>query len=236
VELSPLLNFSPAELTAIRLSLKVALLAVATSLPLGVLVAVILARGRFWGRELLDVLVHLPLILPPVVTGYVLLLLFGRNGPLGRFLAVSLGIVFAFRWTGAALASAVMGFPLMVRAIRLSVEAVDRRLEDAAGTLGASPAWVFLTVTLPLVLPGIIAGAILGFARSMGEFGATITFVSNIPGETQTLPTAIYVLTQVPGGDAAALRLTVVSVLLSTAALFASEFASRRVARRVVGL
>jgi len=236
VELPPLLNFSPAELTAIRLSLKVALLAVATSLPLGVLVAVILARGRFWGRELLDVLVHLPLILPPVVTGYVLLLLFGRNGPLGRFLADSLGIVFAFRWTGAALASAVMGFPLMVRAIRLSVEAVDRRLEDAAGTLGASPAWVFLTVTLPLVLPGIIAGAILGFARSMGEFGATITFVSNIPGETQTLPTAIYVLTQVPGGDAAALRLTVVSVLLSTAALFASEFASRRVARRVVGL
>ena len=188
------------------------------------------------GRELLDVLVDLPLILPPVVTGYVLLLLFGRNGPLGRFLADSLGIVFAFRWTGAALASAVMGFPLMVRAIRLSVEAVDRRLEDAAGTLGAGPAWVFLTVTLPLVLPGIIAGAILGFARSMGEFGATITFVSNIPGETQTLPTAIYVLTQVPGGDAAALRLTVVSVLLSTAALFASEFASRRVARRVVGL
>ena len=236
MEPSPLLNFSSAELTAIRLSLKVALLAVATSLPLGVLVAVILARGRFWGRELLDVLVHLPLILPPVVTGYVLLLLFGRNGPLGRFLADSLGIVFAFRWTGAALASAVMGFPLMVRAIRLSVEAVDRRLEDAAGTLGAGPAWVFLTVTLPLVLPGIIAGAILGFARSMGEFGATITFVSNIPGETQTLPTAIYVLTQVPGGDAAALRLTVVSVLLSTAALFASEFASRRVARRVVGL
>jgi len=236
VELSSLLNFSPAELTAIRLSLKVALLAVATSLPLGVLVAVILARGRFWGRELLDVLVHLPLILPPVVTGYVLLLLFGRNGPLGRFLADSLGIVFAFRWTGAALASAVMGFPLMVRAIRLSVEAVDRKLEDAAGTLGASPAWVFLSVTLPLVQPGILAGAILGFARSMGEFGATITFVSNIPGETQTLPTAIYVLTQVPGGDAAALRLTVVSVLLSTAALFASEFASRRVARRVVGL
>ena len=236
MEPSPLLNFSPAELTAIRLSLKVALSAVATSLPLGVLVAVILARGRFWGRELLDVLVHLPLILPPVVTGYVLLLLFGRNGPLGRFLADSLGIVFAFRWTGAALASAVMGFPLMVRAIRLSVEAVDRKLEDAAGTLGAGPTWVFLTVTLPLVLPGIIAGAILGFARSMGEFGATITFVSNIPGETQTLPTAIYVLTQVPGGDAAALRLTVVSVLLSTAALFASEFASRRVARRVAGL
>ena len=235
MELSPFLNFSPAELTAIRLSLKVALSAVATSLPLGVLVAVILARGRFWGRELLDVLVHLPLILPPVVTGYVLLLLFGRNGPLGRFLADSLGIVFAFRWTGAALASAVMGFPLMVRAIRLSVEAVDRKLEDAAGTLGAGPTWVFLTVTLPLVLPGIIAGAILGFARSMGEFGATITFVSNIPGETQTLPTAIYVLTQVPGGDAAALRLTVVSVLLSTAALFASEFASRRVARRVAG-
>jgi molybdate transport system permease protein len=230
------LQFSPAELTAIRLSLKVALSAVAVSLPLAVLAALALARGRFWGRELFDVLVHLPLILPPVVTGYVLLLLFGRNGPLGRFFEATLGLVFAFRWTGAALAAGVMAFPLMVRAIRLSVEAVDRRLEDAAGTLGAAPLWIFLTVTLPLMLPGIIAGAILGFARSMGEFGATITFVSNIPGETQTLPTAIYVFTQVPGGDAGALRLTLVAVVISAAALLASDYVARRVARRVGGL
>jgi len=231
-----LLQFSPAELTAIRLSLKVALSAVAVSLPLAVLAALALARGRFWGRELLDVLVHLPLILPPVVTGYVLLLLFGRNGALGRFFEATLGLVFAFRRTGAALAAGVMAFPLMVRAIRLSVEAVDRRLEDAAGTLGAAPLWIFATVTLPLMLPGIIAGAILGFARSMGEFGATITFVSNIPGETQTLPTAIYVFTQVPGGDAGALRLTVVAVVISAAALLASDYVARRVAQRVGGL
>jgi molybdate transport system permease protein len=230
------LQFSPAELTAIRLSLKVALWAVATSLPLAILAALALARGRFWGRELLDVLVHLPLILPPVVTGYVLLLLFGRNGALGRFFEATLGLVFAFRWTGAALAAGVMAFPLMVRAIRLSVEAVDRRLEDAAGTLGAAPLWIFLTVTLPLILPGIIAGAILGFARSMGEFGATITFVSNIPGETQTLPTAIYVFTQVPGGDTEALRLTLVAVVISATALLASDYVARRVARRVLGL
>ena len=230
------LQFSPVELTAIRLSLKVALWAVVVSLPLAVLAAMALARGRFWGRELLDVLVHLPLILPPVVTGYVLLLLFGRYGPLGRFFESTLGLVFAFRWTGAALASGVMAFPLMVRAIRLSVEAVDRRLEEAAGTLGAAPAWIFLTVTLPLILPGVIAGAILGFARSMGEFGATITFVSNIPGETQTLPISIYVFTQVPGGDAGALRLTIVAVLISAAALFASDYVARRVARRALGL
>lgn len=233
---SSLFDFSAPELVAIRLSLKVAAWAIATSLPFGVLAAMALARGRFWGRELLDVCVHLPLILPPVVTGYVLLLLFGRNGPLGRLLFETTGLVFAFRWTGAALASAVMAFPLMVRAIRLSVDAVDRRLEDAAGTLGAGPLWVFLTVTLPLILPGIIAGAILGFARSLGEFGATITFVSNIPGETQTLPTAIYTFTQVPGGDAGALRLTLVSVAISTAALFLSEFVARGVARRVAGL
>lgn len=231
-----LLDFTPAELVAIRLSLKVAAWAVATSLPLGVLIAVVLARGRFWGRELLDVMVHLPLILPPVVTGFVLLLLFGRNGPLGRLLFEATGFVFAFRWTGAALASAVMAFPLMVRAIRLSVEAIDRRLEEAAGTLGAGPLWVFLTVTLPLILPGIIAGAILAFARSLGEFGATITFVSNIPGETQTLPIAIYTFTQVPGGDAGALRLALVAVAISTAALLISEFVGRRVARRVAGL
>ena len=168
----------------------------------------ILARGRFYGRALLNALVLLPLVLPPVVTGYVLLLLFGRQGPIGRWLDQTFGIVFAFRWTGAALACAIMGFPLMVRAIQLSAAAVDRKLEQAAGTLGANPAYVFLTVTLPLMAPGIIAGAILSFARSMGEFGATITFVSNIPGETQTLPTLIYTFTQVPGGDAGALRLT----------------------------
>ena len=234
--MASLFHFSPEELVAIHLSLKVAAWAVMTSLPVGVAIALLLARGRFWGREILDVFIHLPLILPPVVTGYVLLLLFGRNGPLGRLLAESIGLVFAFRWTGAALASAVMAFPLMVRAIRLSVEAVDRRLEDAAGTLGANPFWVFATVTLPLIVPGIIAGAILGFARSLGEFGATITFVSNIPGETQTLPTAIYTFTQVPGGDAGALRLTLVSVVISAAALFVSEFAARRVARRVAGI
>jgi molybdate transport system permease protein len=164
----------------------------------------------------------------------VLLLLFGRQGPLGRLLFDTLGVVFAFRWTGAALASAVMGFPLLVRAIRLSLEAVDRRLEEAAGTLGASPAWVFLAVTLPLMLPGILAGAILAFARSFGEFGATITFVSNIPGETQTLPSAIYTLTQVPGGDAAALRLTLISLAVSLSALLAAEIMARRLGRRLL--
>jgi molybdate transport system permease protein len=222
-----------AELTAIRLSLKVAFWAMVASLPLGILVAMVLARGRFPGRTLLDVLVHLPLILPPVVTGYLLLLLLGRRGPLGGLLAETFGIVLAFRWTGAALACAVMGFPLMVRAIRLSIEAVDRRLEEAAGTLGANRAWVLLVVTLPLILPGIIAGAILSFARSLGEFGATITFVSNIPGETQTLPTAIYTFTQVPGGEAGALRLTLISI--SIAALAVSEILARRVAGRVQG-
>ncbi len=233
---SSLSDFSAAEWTAIRLSLKVAIWAVGMSLPLGVLMAFVLARKRFWGREVLDVFVHLPLILPPVVTGYFLLLLFGRRGPLGRLLWETIGFTFAFRWTGATLASAVVAFPLMVRAIRLSIEAVDRRLEDAAGTLGANPLWVFVTVTLPLILPGILAGAILAFARSLGEFGATITFVSNIPGETQTLPTAIYTFTQVPGGDTGALRLTLVSVLISSAALFLSEFLARRVRRRVAGI
>ena len=223
---------TPEEWAAVRLSLLVAGVATAASLPFGLLVAWLLARGRFRGRALLDALVHLPLILPPVVTGYLLLLGFGRRGPIGAWLA-ELGIVLAFRWTGAALACAVMGFPLMVRAIRLSLEAVDRRLEAAAGTLGAGPATVFLVVTLPLCLPGILAGLILAFAKSMGEFGATITFVSNIPGETQTLPSAIYALTQVPGGDAAALRLTLVSVAISVAALLASEFAARRVAARI---
>ncbi|MEQ9571324.1 MAG: molybdate ABC transporter permease subunit, partial [Nitratireductor sp.] len=219
------------EWTAVRLSLKVALWAVAASLPFGIAVALLLARGRFWGKALLNGAVHLPLILPPVVTGYALLLGFGRQGPFGSFLAEQFGIVFAFRWTGAALAAAVMGFPLMVRAIRLSIESVDRRLEQAAGTLGANPLQVFLTVTLPLILPGILAGTVLAFAKAMGEFSATITFVSNIPGETQTLPSAIYTFLQVPGGEGGALRLTAVSVAIAMAALVVSEFLARRAGR-----
>jgi molybdate transport system permease protein len=227
---------TPAEWGAVRLSLLVALTATAASLIPGILVALALARGRFAGKWLLDVLVHLPLIMPPVVTGYLLLLGFGRRGPIGAFLAEVFGIVFAFRWTGAALACAIMGFPLMVRAMRLSIEAVDRGLEDAAGTLGAGPILVFCLVTLPLALPGIIAGAVLGFAKAMGEFGATITFVSNIPGETQTLPTAIYALTQVPGGEAGAMRLTLISIAISVAALIASEALARLVRRRLSSL
>jgi len=231
-----LLAFSPEELTAIRLSLRVAFWAMLWSLPVGVGVALLLARSRFWGKSLLNAIVHLPLVMPPVVTGYLLLLLFGRKGPLGRLLAESFGIVFAFRWTGAALACAIMGFPLMVRSIRLSLEAVDRGLESAAGTLGANRLWVFLTITLPLIVPGILAGMILSFARSFGEFGATITFVSNIPGETQTLPTAIYTFTQTPGGDLGALRLTLVSIAISMTALLVSELLAREATRRVVGL
>jgi molybdate transport system permease protein len=233
--MAQLLHLSPEEAAAVRISLRVAFWAMTTSLIPGVLVALVLARGRFWGKALLDGLVHLPLVLPPVVTGYMLLLLLGRRGPLGQFLDEHFGIVFAFRWTGAALACAVMGFPLMVRAIRLSIEAVDRRLEDAAATLGASPFWVFLVITLPLTLPGIIAGMILSFARSMGEFGATITFVSNIPGETQTLPSLIYTLTQIPGGDAGAVRLTLISIAISMAALLAAEFLARRLSRILPG-
>jgi molybdate transport system permease protein len=228
-------GFSPEELTAIRLSLRVGFWAMLGSLPVALAVAMLLARGRFWGRSLLNVFVHLPLVMPPVVTGYILLILFGRRGVLGAFLADHLGIVFAFRWTGAALASAVMGFPLMVRSMRLSIDAVDRRLEDAAATLGANRAWVWLSVTLPLILPGIVAGMILSFARALGEFGATITFVSNIPGETQTLPTAIYTFLQVPGGEAGAFRLTLVSVAISVAALFASEAVAQRATRRAAG-
>jgi len=231
-----LLGFSPEELTAIKLSLRVGFWAMLGSLPVAVAVSMLLARGRFWGRSLLNALVYLPLVMPPVVTGYLLLILFGRRGVLGAALADYLGIVFAFRWTGAALASAVMGFPLMVRSIRLSIDAVDRRLEDAAATLGASRLWVWLTVTLPLILPGIIAGMILSFARALGEFGATITFVSNIPGETQTLPTAIYTFLQVPGGEAGAFRLTLVSVAISVTALFASEAIAQRAVRRAAGL
>lgn len=226
------LGLGPDEWQAVLLSLQVAASATLTSLPLGLAVAWLLARRRFFGRAFLDGLVHLPLILPPVVTGYLLLLAFGRRGLFGEPLA-ELGIVFAFRWTGAALACAVMGFPLMVRAMRLSFEAVDRRLEDAAGTLGASPLMVFLTVTLPLSLPGCLAGAVLAFAKAMGEFGATITFVSNIPGETQTLPSAIYTLTQVPGGEGPAMRLTLVSIVLSVAALLASEALAARAGRRL---
>ena len=224
---------SPEEWTAVRLSLIVAATAMLASLPLGLAIAWLLARGRFWGKSLLDAIIHLPLILPPVVTGYLLLIGFGRRGPIGQFLHDWFGIILSFRWTGAALACAVMGFPLMVRAMRLSIEAIDRKLEDAAGTLGAGPFWVFLTVTLPLALPGILAGMILCFAKAMGEFGATITFVSNIPGETQTLPSAIYTFTQVPNGDAGAMRLTLISIAISVAALFASEFLARLVGRRI---
>ena len=226
------LGLTPDEWTALALSLRVATVATLASLGPGLAVAWLLARKRFPGRSLLDGLVHLPLILPPVVTGYLLLLAFGRRGTFGAALA-EIGIVLSFRWTGAALACAVMGFPLMVRAMRLSLEAVDRRVEQAAATLGASPWSVFLTVTLPLAMPGVLAGAVLAFAKAMGEFGATITFVSNIPGETRTLPSAIYTLTQVPGGEAGALRLTLVSITLSMTALLASEFLARRLARRL---
>jgi molybdate transport system permease protein len=211
----------------IGLSLKVAFVSVAASLPPAVAMAYVLARARFPGKVLVDALVHLPLVLPPVVVGFGLLLLLGRNGPVGSLLA-PLGITFAFKWTGAALAAAVMGFPLLVRAVRLSLEAMDARLESAARTLGAGPWRVFFTVTLPIILPGIATGVLLSFARSLGEFGATITFVSNIPGETQTLPLAIYGATQVPGGEAAALRLSAISVILSLGALAASEWLSRR--------
>ena len=228
-------HLSADEIEAVRLSLRVAFWAMLWSLPFGLAAALVLARARFWGKSLLDGAIHLPLVMPPVVTGYILLLLFGRNGPLGRFFEDDLGIVFAFRWTGAALAAAVTAFPLMVRAMRLSLEAVDRRLEEAAGTLGARRVFVFLLVTLPLMMPGIIAGMVLSFARSLGEFGATITFVSNIPGETQTLPLAIYTLTQTPGGDPAALRLTAVSVILSMLALLASEILARQIGRRLAG-
>ncbi len=225
----------PEELDAVLLSLRVSLWATLCSLPLGLWVAFLLARGRFPGRQLLNGLVHLPLILPPVVTGYLLLITFGRNGPLGRFLEDTFGLIFAFRWTGAVLAAAVMAFPLMVRAMRLSIEAVDPKLEEAAATLGASRVWVFLTVTLPLIAPGIVAGAILAFAKAMGEFGATITFVANIPGATQTLPSAVYAFLQVPGGEAQATRLVIVAIVISLGALLASELLARRIQRRVTG-
>lgn len=235
MSLAALLSLTPEEAEAVRLSLWVAFWAMLGSLPFGVAAGLLLARGRFWGKALLDGIVHLPLVMPPVVTGYLLLLLFGRQGPIGHFLARSFGIVFAFRWTGAALACAVMGFPLMVRAIRLSAASVDRRLEDAAGTLGANRPWVFATVTLPLILPGIVAGMVLSFARALGEFGATITFVSAIPGQTETLPIAIYTLLQVPGGEAGAFRLTLIALAISFLALFASEGLIERTTRRLFG-
>lgn len=226
---------SPEEWTAVALSLRVSLWATVLALPLAIAVAWVLARKEFWGKQLLNGVVHLPLILPPVVTGYLLLLTFGRRAPVGAWLYETFGLVLAFRWTGAALAAGIMGFPLMVRAIRLAIEGVDPKLEQAASTLGASKIWVFATVTLPLILPGVIAGAVLGFAKAMGEFGATITFVSNIPGATQTLPSAIYAFLQVPGGEASALRLVVISVLIAMGALILSEVLARRAAKRVGG-
>ncbi len=227
-------DLAPEEWTAIALSLRIAMVATLVALPFGVAVAWLLARKEFWGKTLLDGVVHLPLVLPPVVTGYLLLIWFGRRGAIGSVLA-DVGIVFSFRWTGAALACGVMGFPLLVRPIRLAIEAIDKRLEHAAATLGADRLWLFLTVTLPLALPGIVAGVVLCFAKALGEFGATITFVSNIPGETQTISAAIYTLTQSPGGDAAAGRLVLVSIVLALAALAASEWLARRAGMRFHG-
>ena len=228
-------DITPTEWTAILLSLRVASVATLVATPLGIALAFVLARRDFWGKSLIDALVHLPLVLPPVVTGYLLLLAFGRRGPIGGFLADHFGIVFAFRWTGAALACGVMSFPLLVRPIRLSIEAVDRKLEQAAETLGAPPWRVFLNVTLPLALPGVLAGMVLGFAKAIGEFGATITFVSNIPGETQTISSAIYSLIQTPDGDTAALRLVIVSAVIAIAALIGAEVFARRATQRLHG-
>jgi molybdate transport system permease protein len=228
-------DITPAEWTAILLSIRVATVATLVATPLGIALAYVLARRDFWGKSLLDAVVHLPLVLPPVVTGYLLLLAFGRRGPIGAFLADYFGIVLAFRWTGAVLSCGVMSFPLLVRPIRLSIEAVDRSLEQAAETLGAAPWRVFFTVTLPLALPGVLAGMVLGFAKAIGEFGATITFVSNIPGETQTISSAIYSLIQTPDGDTAALRLVIVSVVIAVAALIGAEVFARRATARLHG-
>jgi molybdate transport system permease protein len=228
-----MIELSPEEWTAIRLSLRIAMTATLVSLPFGLFAAYALARWRFPGKTIVDSIIHLPLVLPPVVTGYMLLVLFGRRGAFGAPLAEYLGIVFSFRWTGAALACAVMGFPLMVRPIRLSIEAIDSRLEDTAGTLGANSLWTFALVTLPLAMPGLIVGLTLCFAKALGEFGATITFVSNIPGETQTISAAIYTYTQSPGGDASALRLTIVSITIALGALILSELMQRLASRRL---
>ncbi|NIA67183.1 molybdate ABC transporter permease subunit [Pelagibius litoralis] len=222
------------ESEAIRLSLRVAFWSVTASLPFGLAAAWLLQRYDFYGKTLLNGIIHLPLVLPPVVVGYLLLILLGRRGPLGSWLYETFGISLPFTWEGAALAAAVMAFPLMVRAIRLSIETIDQNLETAARTLGASRLSVFLTITLPLIAPGILAGCVLAFARSLGEFGATITFVSNIPGETRTLPLALYSLIQTPDGETGALRLAVLSVILSLAALGASEIIERRLRARLI--
>ncbi|MCY4208394.1 MAG: molybdate ABC transporter permease subunit [Roseovarius sp.] len=226
------MNLQPEEWAALMLSIKVSTWAMTASLPLAILVAWILARGNFVGKWMLSAFVHMPLVLPPVVTGYLLLLVFGRTGIIGGWLE-QIGIVLAFRWTGAALAAAIMGFPLMVRAIQLAIEAVDPKLEEAAETLGADPAWRFMLITLPLIAPGILAGAVLGFAKAIGEFGATITFVANIPGETQTLPSAIYAFLQIPGGESGALRLVLLSIFVALGAVLISEWLSRLVAARI---
>jgi molybdate transport system permease protein len=227
---------TPLEIEALQLSLLVGVTSIIAALPFALGCAWLLARRDFWGKSLFDGIVHLPLVLPPVAVGFVLLVLFGRNGVIGAFLYKTLGVTFAFNWKGAALASAVMAFPLIVRAMRLSMEAVDQRLEAAARSLGAGRWRVFATITLPLTAPGILTGAILGFARSVGEFGATITFVSNIPGQTRTLPVALYTLTQIPGGDAPAWRLAGLSVVLALAALILSEMIARRMGHRLRGL
>ncbi|MDB5409465.1 MAG: modB [Rhodospirillales bacterium] len=227
------MGLTPLEIEALTLSLRVGVWSTICSLPLGIAVAFLLARRDFPGKQLVNGIIHLPLVLPPVVVGYALLVLLGRNGIIGAWMYASFGVTVAFKWQGAAIASGVMAFPLLVRAIRLSLDAIDRGLEAAARTLGAGRLRVFCTVTMPLAAPGILAGAVLAFARSVGEFGATITFVSNIPGETRTLPIAIYSLTQTPGGDAAALRLTIISVVLAMAALLISEFLAQRIARRI---
>ena len=230
-----MLNLTNQDWTAIALSLRIAVVATLVTLPFGIALALLLARKDFWGKSLVEAVVYLPLVLPPVVTGYLLLITLGRKAPVGAFLDQHFGIVFSFRWTGAVISCGVMAFPLMVRAIRLSIEAIDRKLEDSASTLGANRFWCFVTVTLPLALPGIIAGAMLAFARALGEFGATITFVSNIPGETQTISAAIYTLTQIPDGDAAALHLVVVAIIISLAALMMSEWLARRATARLHG-
>lgn len=228
-------SLSPLELEAVRLSLKVSFWAVGISLPLGIAVAWLLARREFPGKSLFDAVIHLPLVVPPVVIGYLLLVLFGRKGAIGAWLYDTFGITVAFSWQGAAVAAAVMAFPLMVRAIRLSIEAIDTRLEQAARTLGAGPLDVFFSITLPLTGSGIVVGVILAFARALGEFGATITFVSAIPGETATLPIALYGLTQVPGQENSAVRLVVLSVIIAFVAMFVSELIARRVRRRISG-
>jgi molybdate transport system permease protein len=227
---------TPLEIEALRLSLLIGVVSIVASLPFALACAWVLARYEFWGKSLFDGIVHLPLVLPPVAVGFALLVLFGRNGIIGSFLYKTFDFTFAFNWKGAALAAGVMAFPLMVRAMRLSLEAIDLKLESAARSLGASPWRVFFTISLPLSVPGIIAGAILGFARSVGEFGATITFVSNIPGETRTLPVALYTLTQVPGSDWAAWRIAILSVIVALAALIGSEMLARRMTHRLRGL